>query len=308
MLNMLKRPAARNSVGSDIPLLNSLLLSDRAKAEAWLQDKLLEAERAAKPVVHVVTLTPALAELLLSFNLDNRTLKPDRLRDYESDIKAGRWVLNGETLKVSREGCLNDGQHRCTAVINTQTSIETQIGFGYARESRTTLDQGAARTPGDYLTMSGVQNANVAAAVSASIWQYTKRNQVSHQTLYRPTKQQIQETFHQYRDEITAAIGQVKKKGSLMAGGPSTLAFCLFVFAQVSSLEEATFFIQKLIRGDGLTSRDPIYVCRERIHANKRMKLEEKVELIFRAWNAHRSKRSVKSLQVLGGPLPTPHP
>lgn len=264
----------------------------------WLRERLDRAS-AAGIFTEEIELTPALAEHLLTINDANRLISAETLQKYEADVADGKWEINGETLKVSSDGFLNDGQHRCHAVINQGRSIRTYITFGLTRESRFTLDQGRSRRAGDYLAMQGVHEPLITAAVAAMIWQWEKRGTVSHQHQHRPTKQQIREAALVYGDKIAESAGMIPRKGSANAGGLSVLAFCHCVFAEISRVD-ADVFIRKLIFGDGLGLGDPIYVARERLRSNKRLRLGEKVELIFRAWNAFRERRTVRTLPITG--------
>lgn len=302
MLNIMHKRTNEKVAGEAEGLFSSTGSQDVRRAEAWLEDRLRRAAR-GEYICEVITLTPILAELLLRRNPDNRCIRHLRLANYEADMRAGAWVLNGESIKVSDTGLLNDGQHRCQAVVNSGCSIKTEIRFGLSRDSRTTLDQGAVRSPGDYLGMDNVDNPNECAAVAGLLWQYESRRRVSTQSVLRPTKQQVQETYRRHT-HIADSVKFVPRKGSSMAGGVSTLAFCHFLMAK-KNRDAADYFIGKLVKGDGLGATDPVFVCRERLHGDKRMKVEEKIELIFRAWNAHRVGRRLKKLQVMGGELPT---
>ena len=107
-----------------------------------------------------VTITPNDARELLANNPENRTMSGQKLAQYTADIKAGNWALNGEAIIVASDGCLNDGQHRLTACIQADTAFEALLVVGVRRETRTTVDQGIARTAGNVMTMRGTLNAN----------------------------------------------------------------------------------------------------------------------------------------------------
>lgn len=130
--------------------------------EGWLQ-------RGRSEVFSVTTeLTPALARLLLDRNADNRPVAIDaagvrNVSSYAAAMWRGEWQLNGSTIVVARTGELNDGQHRCLACIEADVAVPVSIVFGVERETRTTLDQGRARSPGDILAMIGETNTNIMA-------------------------------------------------------------------------------------------------------------------------------------------------
>jgi hypothetical protein len=121
-------------------------------AHAWLATQHSRARRDG-PFTVKTELTPALAKLLLDSNPENRKISPWLVRQMVRDIKNGRWALNGETLIVALSEELNDGQHRCQAVIDADKSIRTMITFGVERESRFTIDTGQKKSIGDHLDM-----------------------------------------------------------------------------------------------------------------------------------------------------------
>lgn len=288
------RKPSENQDGAETPLFSTASVLERRRAEAWLADRVKRGERGVFSEVGV--LSPVLAEVLLGRNPDNRILKEGVADKYASDVADGRWVLNGESVKVARDGTLNDGQHRCSAVVRAATPIHTIFTFGVERASRLTLDQGAVRTPGDYLSMEGIPQANNVAAIAALIWQYETHGRVSAQALYRPTKAQVRETYHAH-PTISESVTFASKQGVSMVGGKSVVAFCHYLFKK-HDRAAADEFISSLISGAKLDDTDPILLCRNRLSGSKRMRVDEKVELIIRAWNHHRSGRRLQKIQL----------
>lgn len=284
----------------DASLFGSEKVGSRS-AQSWLAEQLKRGESGIFSLI--ISLEPDLAELLLARNPNNRPVRQYSLANYSTDILSGSWEMNGEAIKVSRCGFLNDGQHRCLAVLRTGMPIQTMIIFGLVRETRTTVDKGGAKTVGDYLGMDGVENSNVSAAVAGMVWQYEVAGRISRQSYYRPTKAQVVATFREH-PEISESIRAARHKGTALVGGISTLAFCHYTFAKKNE-KAADIFVEKLAKGDGLSVSSPIYRCRERLLANRRMTPEEKVELIFRTWNAFRKNRQFDSKSSpLKGKLP----
>jgi hypothetical protein len=266
------------------------------RARAWFQDRLQHA-RSAGVFSETATLDPVLAEVLLECNLENRNVRELNLARMEEDIKAGRWEINGESVKVSIEGLLNDGQHRCQAVINTGKSIQTIFTFGLKRDTRLTVDQGANRTAGDYLSMAGIPNANHAASVATMIYQIGTFGNIVSGGAFRPSKSQAQQTYYEH-PKISDSIRAVPQRGAKLVGGLSILAFCHYLFA-LKNRNAADAFVSKLVKGDELKASDPIYVARQKLmNDDKRLRPAEKVEVIFRAWNAARTGRPLRTIPV----------
>lgn len=252
------------------------------RARAWVDRRVKEAQD--EPVSFPINLTPEIASVLLERNPDNRNITSTKLEELMRDIGGGRWVFNGEPVIVSRDGLLNDGQHRCRAVVETGRSIQTMISFGFDRESRMTLDQGSVRTAGNYLSMSGVPDGNNIAAVCVLIWQYKELGRISSSGAERPTKSQSLLLAQSYSDIIDSLHFCAKTNG---VASKSLLAFCHWAIARKSDRGLVDAFFTKLIEGSSLEPRDPILYVRNRLLSH-RLTPNEKVFLIFRAWNAWR--------------------
>lgn len=300
MLNVATAEATGNKTPVE-PLFSKTNVAERRRHKAWLEDRISRARREGSVNTEIVTLTPALAEMLLERNPGNRNIRSRTVDNYCSDIKAGNWAVNGESIKVSIHGELNDGQHRCHAVIAAGRSIETLITFGLARESRMTVDQGAVRTAGNYLSMAGIKDANVTAAVASFVWQYENHGRIATGSNARPTKVQIAETYRSHPG-ITESVSAIPARAR--AGrSKSVLAFCHYILSR-RSRTNADYFIMRLCLGDGLSRQDPIYHCREKLLTDNRLTSGEKVELIFRTWNAVRREKSAKKCPPILGELP----
>lgn len=276
--------------------------SDDHRAAMWLDEEVKKARKGV--TTQVVELTPALARVLLERNPDNRRLNANVLDTYVRDMQNGAWRFNGEPLIVSADGKLNDGQHRCTAVVEADVSMPAVLIIGVARDSRETLDQGRTRTASDYLSMNGHINTNNLAATASFIWQYRTRGLLSGNTRDRPTKSEVLNLVSDHPG-ILDSVHVVQSVHAAAFGGKSLLAFCHWTFWQASARSDADDFIQALLRGDGLLSRDPVLYVRNRLIAERgRSRANDKAELIFRAWNARRKGETPRTMMIVGGVLP----
>jgi hypothetical protein len=275
-------------------------------AERWLEERIKKSRSGI--ISEVVELTPDLARALLARNQANRPLNHARVSTYAEDIKSGWWEFNGETMIVSSDGFLNDGQNRCAGVIKAGQSITTVIVFGVSRESRMTVDQGLARTIGHYLGMDGIPYSNQAAHVALCIWQFQKYRRLSRESEHRPSKSAIVEFYHK-TPGISESISKIPARNSLNIGGRSLLAFCHWMIKNVANEFAADSFFEKLIDGTNLDHDSPILYARNKLLDKKnRYQPNERAELIFRAWNAVRTNKSPKSMQIRNEELPTIHP
>lgn len=276
--------------------------SQSKKLGVWL-DTLVERAK-TKPVSQVVTLTPDLAAVFLERNPANRKIKPSVVEIYAHDIARGAWVFNGQPIIISDTGELNDGQHRCSAVVEADKPIEVLLIVGIKRDTRTTLDQGRARTAGDFLSMEGATNTNVLAASANFLWQYRNRGAIRQSGSSSATKSEVLEIV---RDNpgLTKSVAFVQVTAAASVGGPSILAFAHFVFKSTRHRDDADFFIHSLMSGAGLKNGSPILYARNRlINERGRLKPREKAEILFKAWNAWKRGENITRIVLGDGLLP----
>lgn len=276
--------------------------SAQRKLGIWL-DSLVEKAK-DKPIVQMVKLTPELAGLLLARNPHNRKINLRTVENYAYEMTGGRWAFNGEPLIVSDTGELNDGQHRCQAVIESGVSIDALLVIGVPRDTRTTLDQGRARTVGDYLSMEGMTNANILGAVATHVWAYRNRGLLASGSQSRGTKGEVKKIVHD-NPGISHSVHFCQTTGVAAVGGLTMVAFCHFVLSGIDN-DDADYFIASMISGAGLKYGDPILYARNRlINEGRKMRANEKAELIFRCWNAwKRGSRNTTRVPLSGGELP----
>jgi len=110
-------------------------------------------------------ITPALAAHILSRNFGNRELHGKRAA-YTNDMRDGRWSLTGQTIIISSDRYLLDGQNRLRACVDSGAEFCSYIVFGINADTFPDIDSGKTRSGSDVLTMAGVPNATAAAAAT----------------------------------------------------------------------------------------------------------------------------------------------
>jgi hypothetical protein len=279
-------------------ILNEIDPSTGPGARAWFENML---RRARTEGVFMVEqdLTDPLARLLLENNDGNRRGSAVTIKEMAKAIKDEAFDgLNGETLKISICGQLNDGQHRCHARLEAGVNFRTRFLFGLPRESRLTIDQGKLRSAGDFLTMGGKEGGNVATAVASLLWMWRNtRNVTRTTTMSRISKSALAAYATENHERIMASINAIPKKGASYVGGLHMMAFAHAILSE-KDRAAATDFITRLITGEGLLDGHPILTLRNRFLSNRRMSQAERFELILRAWNAFRADERPNFFQI----------
>ena len=73
-------------------------------------------------------------------------------------------INTGEPIIVSREGVLNEGQHRLTAVQRSGIGAVLDVPFGISREAFAATGTGARRTVGNVGAIAGKSRASMLSA------------------------------------------------------------------------------------------------------------------------------------------------
>jgi hypothetical protein len=265
----------------------------------WLNECI---ERGQREVFSEPTLlTPGLAGELLRRNPDNRYISATKLSQLVADMKAGKWAFNGEPLIVSKDGLLNDGQHRCNAIVDANKPIPTVILFGVERDTRLTVDQGKQRSAGDYMTMRGDASAQLCAGIIRLLIPYERAKGKSVGTQNIVTNAEILARFDRDPD-IQKAADFASKHRSKCFLFPALIGFCFYVLANVDE-DDAIAYMTQVTGGEGLNKRDPAYTVRERL-LNLKNSRNDKIHVVFRGWNAFRQGRPLSAAKILGDGLP----
>jgi len=235
--------------------------------------------------------TPGLAAELLKRNADNRPVSDLKVQHYAADMRAGRWSLNGEAIKVSKDGLLNDGQHRLLALIESNTPTVLHFGFGFDRSTRTTLDQGRARTASDYLAMDGFHYATGSAVAARLIIAFERSNGDSISERRYVTNAEVTERVR--RDpKITESAAFAQKDFRSYRGlvAHSIMAACHYILSEIDE-NDANEYLAQVASGEGIRKGDPAYAVRQAfLTARERA---DSMAIIFNGWNAYRQGRKL---------------
>lgn len=291
---MLKHDTAELSL---VPSSSSRVVEERDRMRQWLAQRIALGD--FKPITEIVSLTPVLADLLMETNAGNRTVSQTNLERIKRDVAGGLFEFNGESIIVSRDGKLNNGQHRCLAVIESGHAIRVVLVFGVERETRMTLDQGVTRTIGHFISMQGIDNANVMGAAAGFAIQYERGFPLATARRWRATKSEILRFLHDHpdmQDSVAFVMGKQSKGG---LASKSVLAFCHYAITHrlpKSDRQAADLFMDALMSGDGLRKRDAILYVRNRlidIRQGGSRQTNIRAQLIFSAWNHYRRSEKV---------------
>lgn len=309
-----KVPCASSSEPTDAPIATPAVKAAdaaiankaaMAAAKALIDDMMEESRRLGQPVVRRVRITLEIAVYVLSLNEGNRNIGPAKLEQYMDDMVHGRWLENGDGITIADTGLLNNGQHRMHAIAKTGLAQTMNLTVGVTRESRATVDINKTRTPGDHLKLGGYGNSNQLGAVARSVISYKR---AKGQTMGRPNVITIAEIIDMAgKDQLLHEATKWGKDAQpkMVHLMTSTIAGLLYYLTHEIDPKQSLEFLVGVrdgaIDGRGLDVEDPRYVVRDRLMASRTSKNHiDRIELLFRAWNAFRGVRKAGGIKAAG--------
>lgn len=271
----------------------------------------------APPAVtaEVVTITPDMAREWLERNTRNRTPRWALVDALARDMADGKWVLNGETIKIATDGAIIDGQHRLSAIIKADVPVQSFVIRGLPMEAQDTVDTGTARRLGDQLKLRGEKDANILGSVTrwAFLWEQGQRGKTGGQ--FRCTHSEALAFFEAHPELRDAAIFASHSRGQFSLIRVSVYGMAWWLFTRISK-ERADEFLHQVTKGENIGAGHPAHTLRARLLSSSRLDERltefEQLALLVIAWNASRDARSISRLQLPKGGLtpknfPEPH-
>lgn len=259
--------------------------------------------------------TPSVCEEILRFhNLDNRTIKQNRLSDYTKEMAAGYWEANGEGMQFSDKlNCLN-GQHRLLSAIKSGRSFLATVTFGCPESSATSIDKGAAKSPGDDLNRWGVKKHKVVIGAALRKMWYYQYLQGKRDRNY-PSRKEFEMLFLEHitsfeKDAVPLWQESGMQGSPLLTGGLSLTA--TYLLLKTGKNEEVTEFLTQFGKGVRLEDGMPVLALRKKLEKGSSRGKEAKdllgargnmveaktLALIFKVWEAFLAGKQVTRLSL----------
>lgn len=254
-------------------------------------------------VVSIREITPTnAANLLDAKNTKNRNISKGKVSEYINAMKNGEWMFNGDSIRISNEGILLDGQHRLTAVAKSGLSQHFIIIENMQKEIGLTIDVGKVRNGGDVLSLEAGVGRNMAQSISGAIKIFHKHNtgkSMSNSGTGRLTNVQVVEKYKENERLITFCVEwmneNVKRQGAILA--KSEMLACLMIFASIDK-DACISFSEMVFCGLGITEactqsflRDYLQSCKV---DSKKSTSTQRLHTIIKSWNSIRSGRVIK--------------
>ncbi len=238
------------------------------------------------PRITIETVTPESASRMLGTMKGNRNLRNRVVQRYAREMIGGKWLLNGEAIKLATDGRLIDGQHRLNAVVLAKVPVKMCVVRGVDAAAMITLDTGVGRTFHDIGVIAG---RSYTQAVGPIIRWWFKYQTGSPTVANVPSVQEMQDILDRHPQIADSAAFICKLPTVRVRCVPSVQGFVHAYATEKYDREMADSFMQDLNDGAALDKTSPIYVLRKRLvdsSENKRPEVTHVLAWTIKAWNA----------------------
>ncbi|HWL67119.1 MAG TPA: hypothetical protein VNS22_01915 [Geminicoccus sp.] len=245
--------------------------------------------------------TPEIARWLLALNSANRPLQKAQVQRFREILARGAWLNTGEPIIVSREGVLNDGQHRLSAVAASGIPALMDVRFGIVRSAFAATGTGTRRTAGQALGITGAKNASTQAAIARLLAHYDAGQ------MARASQQvengQILDIIA--REPRIAEIAAMIQRHRFAPARTAPLGLILVLAARSTPMQRICAFASVVNTGRADSESDPAYQLHLRLRdaalRRERISQIDAAALAARAWNAWSEGRALHRLVLQDG-------
>ena len=262
----------------------------------------------------IVTITPKIAHDMLMRNTRNRGVSEANVQKIMRALSRGEWELNGEAIKIAKDGRILDGQHRLTACFRSGIPITSLVVYGLDDNAQETMDAGRSRTVGDMLKIRGYKSAGSLSAILTAIIRMEKwgLRAAFNSGAHTP----VTTVEARNRIESEPSLQELTKVHTRLRGLriSSRVAGALYYEFSKLSEEDTEYFFDKLATGHELERGNPILALRNTLQAlaaNTRGNISPlyQAALVIKAWNKFRMGENCLKLSFrVGGANPEKFP
>lgn len=249
--------------------------------------------------VQWLLVTPELAERVLDANDHNRKISPGTQEQYRRALADGTFLFAGDTIVISDDGRVLDGQHRLMAIVESGEGLWCMVVGGLPMEVQRHKDIGRGRSTADQLGIDKFSKPGVLSAAGKLLleWEGWRQGMAKPS----PGKAEITAWVHKHRSPLeTGADFAVKIHKALNRGISMPALVAAYVRAQqvMGSPFPGAEFMTLLITGDGLVTGMPMHSLRQTIIRSDRAERDLNLYWLVRTWNALRAKEPLTTRQL----------
>ena len=256
--------------------------------------------------INIETITPEVAQQILSTNTHNRELNKRHVMFLCDQMQSGLWQMAADPIRISDTGVLLDGQHRLSAIVASKVTYDMLVVRGLPDTTFHVMDTGRIRSAGDVLQIGGHPNSRLIASIIRMVINYHRGNfsntlaNMGRVSGYTVTNGEIM-AFAAETD-MQPFVHQAKawyRAWPMFTG--SEYGFFYFILSNVDTSATIEFF-DALTLGADLPADSPLFQLRKKMDQYKfgAKKVSstptERLGLVLKAWNLYRKGKTVSYL------------
>lgn len=253
-----------------------------------------------------MVVTPELAEVFLELeNPDNRDPNPQTQDAYARDMEGEEWLETGDGIRIDVNGVMQDGGHRCRAIMQAGVSIKTLVVFGIDPIAVHDIDSGRGRTLANYLKFLGEKDISILRSVIPHLIAWDEGIVIKPARSAKRTRHEVLKYIEDH-PEVRDFAAEGRRFARAVTGlAPSAATLTMVLLSRLGVSQEAVQFLEEF--ETGLTTRTAIVHLRNRLakgvrrttgRARGSLTLEEQLAFIIAAWN--RRDEEVRELKIPG--------
>ena len=256
-----------------------------------------------------IELTPELAAELLAKTPDHqRKITKHHVSRLARAMAAGEYLLNPQPLIIDSTGALMDGQHRCTAVVQSGATIPVVIARGADPTVFSLVDTGKNRQAAQFID--GPAGAIIASAARAVLaFKLHAAGSIDMTRALITNKEILDEVDRDDEYQLVAPqILQIRRASRIT---PVPLMAVHILASRNVDPDRASLWLSGLETGESLASGDPRLVLRNRWIQDNGHPVRGTTQawvLTVKAWNAWIAGAEIKTLRhrkIDSIPVPT---
>lgn len=246
----------------------------------------------ATPTTTKKRITPEMASKMLERNKENRPLSDRHVAFLASEMRAGRWKFNGDTISFSGDRLI-DGQHRLWAVMDSGVAIDAIVVEGLEDDCFITKDIGKRRTSNDMLHNAGYRSAPGLATAAALLWRYLSGSMMTRTAV---SNGEILDTIAEH-PAIEEIVRRLPKRTIV---SKAVLAVFRYLTGKVDNqMSEA--FVEKFMTGIGTIKGEAVallhnYFVQRQRRGHLVFGPQTDLAICIKAWNAMRTGKKIELL------------
>jgi hypothetical protein len=254
-------------------------------------------------------ITPIMAEHLLKKNKCIKPIKASDVKKLTKEMTLGKFEWNGASIVLDNRGNLIDGQHRCTACVDSGKPFHAVLIWGVSHSGKLTVDTGRPRNIVQYLAKQGYTNPSLLSNTARIIYAFENADKEDDGTLpidfSSVTPTDILGVLDTYPD-LPISVAKVTEcsRELVFKYGRAMLTALDFITRMIEDKPKVADEFLNISAGYLTKSKEhPAYILRSRIiydiaKRGVQMNKQSEQNTLIKAYNMHKQNLRSRTIKV----------